>query len=135
MNAALEKKQARSLKLAERKALAPEARKAADKAINAQVMALDFFKSCRLLASYVSDGSEPDLAEAMEAVLADGRRLCLPRFKDDGAYGFAEIRDLKRDLRVGKYGLKEPKPELPEPAQEDLAKALWLVPGVAFDER
>lgn len=127
------KRELRKRMLAARAALEPGVRRLADKAINKTVMDLEVFAKASLVAGYVSDGTEPDLAECFELVLKSGRRLCLPRTSADGAYGFAEVLDFPGDLVKGKYGLMEPKQEAKAVGSEELKKALWLVPGVAFD--
>ncbi len=61
-----------------------------------------------------------------------GGRLFLPRFRPtDGAYEFAEVRNLERDLRTGEFGLREPAAECPTLINKQLD--LVLVPGLAFD--
>ena len=120
--------------LSARAAIGPAERALADKAINKTIIGVEAFARAFLVAGYVSDGTEPDLAECFELVLKSGRRLCLPRTSADGAYGFAEILDYPGDLVSGKYGLKEPKQEAKAVGPIELKEALWLVPGVAFDD-
>lgn len=127
------KKELRKRMLAKRAAMAPDARKLADEAINRIIIGLEAFLKAPLVAGYVSDGTEPDLAECLAFALKSGRRVCLPRTSVDGSYGFAEVGEFPGGLIIGKYGLKEPKQEAKAVGPEDLKKALWLVPGVAFD--
>lgn len=134
MSCAESKKELRRRMLKARAALKPEFRSEADKAINKAIMGLELFKGAALVAAYVSDGAEPDLAECLKSALKSGKRLCLPRTSDDGAYGFAEALGFPEDLVSGKYGLKEPKQEAKAVGPGELRNALWLVPGVAFDE-
>lgn len=130
-----EKKALRASMLQARAAIEPEARRKADKAINEAIVSLSLFKEAKLLAGYASDGTEPDLAECFENALKSGKRLCLPRTSASGAYGFAECLGFPGDLVAGKYGLLEPRLDAKAVEPGDLKEALWLVPGVAFDER
>jgi 5-formyltetrahydrofolate cyclo-ligase len=128
-----EKSVIRKEMLALRKSLPAAGRRNADTAINGSLQALPQFKAAPLVAAYVSDGTEPDLSPCLEAVLKSGRRVCLPKSKGDD-YVFAEVGDLADGLKEGLYGLKEPGDKSPEVPADDLKSALWLVPGVAFDE-
>lgn len=70
----------------------------------------------------------PLLAEA----LADGKTVALPRFvSSTRTYAAARVQDLQRDIRTGKFGIREPA----EHCQEILLGQvdLVLVPGMAFD--
>ena len=128
------KRNLRREKIAQRSVLDANSRHKADKAINAAIMAQGFFMKASLVAGYISDGTEPDLAECLESVLKSGRRVCLPRTSARGEYSFAEVHNLPGDLVVGKYGLMEPGQEARAVDPVELKEALWLVPGVAFDE-
>jgi|DewCreStandDraft_4_1066084.scaffolds.fasta_scaffold01664_14 5-formyltetrahydrofolate cyclo-ligase len=77
---------------------------------------------------------EPDLRPLWQEALVGGKTLVLPRWDSNtGTYVAARIQDPAADLVAGRYGVLEPRPELPIVAWESLD---WLaVPGVAFDRR
>ena len=47
----------------------------------------------------------------------------------------AEIRDKNQDLVRGRYGIPEPRPELPAATAQELDEMLFLVPAVGCDRR
>jgi len=82
---------------------------------------------------YASFGSELDTLPFLEAVLADGRTLALPRI-DRAARRLAlhHVRNLEADLRPGVWGIPEPDParcRAATPGEIDFV----LVPGLVFD--
>ena len=56
-----EKREVRKIFAAARKALTPEERSAADKAIRERIKNLPAYQTCTALALYATDGTEPDL--------------------------------------------------------------------------
>ena len=128
-----QKRELRQRMLAARKGIPAEQRGQLDNAINGHLASLHELESAPLVAAYMSDGFEPDLADTMKRVLNSGRRLCVPRSGADGSYGFAELKHLEPSaLTTGQHSLKEPGPEAPEIRPEELKNAVWLVPGLAF---
>ncbi len=128
-----EKSSLRKRMLAKRRSMSPEERERADRLIESCLKALPELSGAKLVAAYVSDGTEPDLSGLLSWLLKSGRRVCLPRSSAGGAYEFAEVRDMESGLVSGPYGIKEPPASLPAAPKEELKEALWLVPGVAFD--
>lgn len=122
---------------ARRATLAPEAVARASRALVAAVLAHPVWSVARSVAAYVGVAGEPDTRPLLEAALAQGRRLWLPRVID-GAAGqsvLVEISDLGR-LAPAPFGLLEPRPR---PGERTLAAVtpdapidLVLVPGLAF---
>jgi len=117
--------------IALRRAMPPEIRSAADAAINRRLLDIVRTEKPSVLVAYVSDGTEPDLAPVLRHALQEGIALCLPRFTQDGSYSIVTVRSL--DFPASHWGIPEPSAESPAAPPELLAKALWLVPGVAFD--
>ena len=76
--------------------------------------------------------NELDLWPLVEPALAGGKTIALPKFDAaTGAYSAAQIRDLEKDIRPGRFGVREPGEHCPA---VDLNRLdLLLVPGVAFD--
>ena len=92
------------------------------------------WQEARAILFYAPLREELDIWPLVTAALAAGRTVALPKF-DPGSdrYVACRIQDLTRDLRRGKFGIREPNEccaVLP-PDQLDLV----LVPGVAFDVR
>ena len=87
------------------------------------------------LAAYCAFREEPVLTPLMQQWLARGRHLYLPRFHAESqSYRMVTVRSLEKECVTGKYGILEPAPELPE--EERLFDGtLWLIPGIAFDDR
>lgn len=128
-----DKRELRKIFSAARKALSPVERAAADRAIRERITRLPAFQTCKALALYATDGTEPDLLPLAQT--AD-KILLFPRY--DSArkvYGFARVEDLS-ELVPGKYGLPEPGPACPEADGELVCTGtLHLVPGVSWDLR
>ncbi len=121
--------------MARRAALPLEARAAATRAIVARLLADPQFGSARTVLAYASFGSEIDTRALLQAAIARGKRLLLPRVnRATGALDVHIVKDLAADLREGGWGIPEPHPETcPGCAAEE---ADWiLVPGAAFDRR
>jgi 5-formyltetrahydrofolate cyclo-ligase len=77
---------------------------------------------------------EPDIWPLMEECLAAGKTVGLPRFvAGRSGYVAGQVRDLARDIRLGKFQIREPAGDCPELelSQFDLI----LAPGVAFDHK
>ncbi len=128
-----EKQQIRREKLQARRDLAPDYRKTADMSIRARLEALPEFQTASIVAAYASDGTEPDLIPLLRKARGEGKTICFPRWKEsDSRYEMA-VADAAFTLVEGKWKMPEPPenaPSLPDPMLE---KALWLIPGVAFD--
>lgn len=128
------KRRLRQAKLAARKNLTAAGRAAADASIRARVAALPEFHHAAVIAAYVSDGTEPDLMPLLRHARQDGKTICLPRFRPDTeTYEMAEA-DADFTLIPGKWGLPEPPESVRIIPDSSLQHALWLVPGVAFDD-
>ena len=106
---------------------------AADAAILKQLEALPEFAEASVIAAYASDGTEPDLMPLLKRAAAAGKIICLPRWRSDSNY---EMALLDGDFKTvnGKWNMPEPPPDAPRAEENLLKRALWLVPGVAFDE-
>ncbi len=128
-----EKQILRREKILLRKSIPGVARCAADAAILKKLEALPEFAEASVIAAYASDGTEPDLMPLLKRAAAAGKIICLPRWRSDSNY---EMAVLDGDFKTvnGKWNMPEPPPEAPRAEEQLLKRALWLVPGVAFDE-
>lgn len=87
----------------------------------------------RVVASYMSFGSEFDTSAFHAGVAARALTLVLPRVdRGHRCLGMFRVADLTRDLVPGVWGILEPDPERCDAVDPNLIE--WcLVPGVAFD--
>ncbi len=86
------------------------------------------------LGVFWSDGSEPDLSPFCRWAVAENKSVYLPRYNaETGGYDMVKIVDFAAGLTVGRYGILEPKPDLPPASPNELAQITFLVPGVAYD--
>ena len=115
--------------------LEPEVRKEADRRIAARVLALPSWKTAKTVLCFVSMPREPDTRLLLEAALAEGKVLLLPRCYGGGRMRALPVRNLDA-LEPGCLGIPEP-PEPAEPAENDSEPDLILVPcvGAGLDGR
>lgn len=120
--------------LAARDALDPPVRATASNAIAARIGALPSFREARRPLLTLPFRSEWDTRPLLDAGLARGRGVVLPRV--DEPTRMLELRLVTEpawQIREGYRGIPEPDPSTPRVAPEDID---WiLVPGVAFDAR
>lgn len=92
----------------------------------------DAYRNASDVAAFWPLRGEPPLESLLRAVLADGKRLWLPRLREgSGRMEMLPVSDLEGDLAVGRWGLREPKPGT---RVDDFPQgALVLVPGAVFD--
>ena len=127
-----EKKRLRRYFSARRNALSSEERAVYDAALRKNLCALDLFCSSACTAAFMPLGAEPDLLPVLRE-----KRLFLPRYAaEKQTYELVEVFCLERDLVTGRYGIAEPRPEMPA-AEEDFIRneVLFLVPAVSCDRR
>lgn len=129
-----EKQLLRREKLQARRDLAAEYRKCADELIRTHLEALPEYGNASVIAAYASDGTEPDLIPLLRKARMEGKTVCLPRWCNDSTYEMAEP-DADFTLVEGKWKMPEPPGNAPAVPDFMLKKALWLIPGVAFDEQ
>jgi 5,10-methenyltetrahydrofolate synthetase len=87
------------------------------------------------LAGFLPLGYEPDLRLFFQEWLRDGRCLLLPRYVSaTDSYELAAVRDIKRDTKLGHYGILEPDPLLDKVILNADLPSAWLVPGLAFSQ-
>lgn len=101
------------------------------RAIFAQITAEPAYQKANSVFCYVSIKKEPDTRVLMQKILDDGKRLCVPRCKDDGSMAAVAVRDLA-ELKTGLFGIPEP-PETASPVSPDEID-LMIVPALAADE-
>ena len=131
-----DKNEIRAVMKARRKALTPEARKAASEIICAKLaadsdigMRIDPFEWGSPVAVYLASPQEIDLSPFIRKMLAMGVKVVAPRWNGEN-YELAVLKGLgDAHLRKGPMGILEPaEAEIVSPKVVDV----WLVPGLAF---
>ena len=76
--------------------------------------------------------AELDIWPLLAGIIAAGKVASLPRFvAETGRYTACRVQDPERDVRPGRFGIREPNPLCPEVPLNRLD--FVLAPGVAFD--
>lgn len=118
--------------LARRDALSSIQRAQLSAAATGHLLALPAVKVARAILAYLSFGSEYDTLGFVETLLAQGKRLILPRVdRGNRRLDLFQVSDPQAQTAAGTWGIREPIPERSVPASRDQA-SLVLVPGVAF---
>lgn len=97
----------RATLLAARRLLTPADRAAAAEAIRAQALGWDALSSARIVAAYVSVGSEPGTLPLLEALLSAGTRVLLPVVLPDNDLDWASYSGPGSTMSAAR-GLQEP---------------------------
>jgi 5-formyltetrahydrofolate cyclo-ligase len=121
--------------LGRRDAIDPWTRTALSRAIVRDIVETFVYRRSNTIMAYASFGSELQTDEFVRHVLDQGKILLLPRVnRQEGSLDVYRVRDPVQDLRVGTWGIREPRPDRcarVDPHAIDFV----LVPGVAFDTR
>lgn len=130
-----EKAELRKAILARRDALPATLRVDYSARITRTLLGLGHYQAARCVAAYSSFGSEFESTAFIREVLAQGKRLVLPRINEAREnLEMRSVSDPGRDLVPGTWGIQEPAPE--RCAQVALNQLDFvLVPGLAFTER
>ena len=103
-----------------------------DKALTAQVLSLDEFKSCETVFVFISSPIECDTSEIISEAFRQGKKVAVPRCIDKfGKMDFYYI-ESTADLSPGSFSLMEPDPVKCKKVT-DFTKGLCIVPGLCFD--
>lgn len=100
------------------------------RAIVQKVTAHPWYIEADTVFCYANHDGEVQTRELMDQILADGKRLALPRVEGT-EMTFYEVTK-PGQLTEGVYGIEEPFPEKPV-KKGDSRKALMLIPGIVFD--
>jgi 5-formyltetrahydrofolate cyclo-ligase len=116
------------------------------KSMSSEIRASASIQACALLENqsvwqdagsiffYAPLPEELDVWRLVQDSLAGKKVVCLPRFDlTEQKYSAHQIQDHRRDIVVGKFGIREPAAHCPPFPLNQLD--LVLVPGVAFDLR
>ena len=79
----------------------------AGSAIAGRVLADPAYMNSRVIFVYASMADEPDTARIIDAALADGRTVCVPKCRAGHVMDAVRI-DSRQELQPGAYGIPEP---------------------------
>lgn len=115
-------------------AMTPDGRVATSREICSRLRQQAIWHSASAILFYAPMADEPDIWPLVEERLAAGKTVGLPRFAAGrSGYVAGQVRDLARDIRLGKFHIREPSGDGPELALSKFD--LILVPGLAFDRK
>ena len=133
MNLAAQKRTIRTNVLAAREALPAAERLAASLAITERIIAMPEYRQATTVLGYMNFGSEFASELWVARVLADGKRLVLPRVnRHTNELDLYRVHDLESQLATGLWGIAEPVPERCERLIDLNEVEFALLPGVAF---
>lgn len=116
------------------KAMTPAQREPASREICSRLRQQTIWHSASAILFFAPMAQEPDVWPLVGECLAAGKTVGLPRFAAGrSGYVAGQVRDLERDLRIGRFQIREPVESCPtlDLSQFDLI----LVPGIAFDHK
>jgi 5-formyltetrahydrofolate cyclo-ligase len=116
----------------ELKKMSDAERAAASLQICSRLEEQELWRKAKTILFYAPLPEEPDIWRLVVDSLATGKDVLLPRFEvEQGRYSACLIRDAVQDVRVGKFGVREPVKNCVTISLNRLD--LILVPGIAFD--
>jgi 5-formyltetrahydrofolate cyclo-ligase len=128
-----EKQRIRKSILAAREQLSPEVRTADNAAITKELSKLNQYKQSDTILGYMNFGSEYASELWIAQVLADGKRLVLPRVnRHTNHLDLYLIEDLNTQLAAGLWGIREPVIERCKRLIDINEVEFVLLPGIAF---
>lgn len=134
-SACARKAQIRATVLSARDSLGADDRRRHSRTIIARIVDLDAFQRAAVVMGYCSFGSELDTETFLEAALAQGKKLALPRIdRVRGCLVTYLVHDPAAQLMEGVWGIQEPNPDRCAPIEPSMLDFV-LTPGVAFDGR
>ena len=125
-----EKRRVRRLAREKREQLSPEAQAEASRKIQEKVMSLPEYQRAGTIMAYVSMPGEPDTWEVIRDAVSRGKRVLLPRCTDREHMEAVPFTG-EEDLAPGRWGIPEPKPEIPAIRHSDEEPEIILVPCAA----
>ncbi len=119
--------------LALREQLSPDVRAACSEAISARICKLEIYRQASSILGYMNFGAEFASELWIQQVLADGKKLALPRVNHHtNQLDLYWVDDLETQLAVGLWGIREPIVERCERLNMLNEVEFALLPGVAF---
>lgn len=109
----------------------PSQKQNLDKILQENFIISDFYKDSELLLAFVSKKIEVSTELIIKTALNDGKRLALPRCKEENQMDFYYVEDTSQLIK-GSYDLLEPDIEKCS-IVSNFANSVCLVPGLVFD--
>lgn len=117
--------------LARRDRLSAAARRAHSARVFEHLVTLPELKTAQTVMCFVSFRSEVDTLPLIGWSLSQGKRVALPRIVGKRHMEAFWVTDPAVDLETGSYGIREPRPTLPQASPETID--VVVVPGSVFD--
>ncbi len=108
----------------------PEEARAVGAAIADRLDRSPLWQEAARVVVFASRSDEVDTSALIERAFFAGKQVLFPRTTDSAGLEFARVADPSQ-LRAGRFGIREPSPELPVARLDQ--RTLLLVPGLAFD--
>ncbi len=103
--------------------------------ISQRLFELQEFQNATTISTYLNTRSEVSTDPIVSWCISHGKRVIIPvTNRPSRRLIFSEVRDPGRELELGTFGIREPKPESLRPVPLEEAEVA-LVPGVAWDHR
>ena len=119
--------------LALREQLVPDRRAAYSAAISTRIAKLEIYRQADTVLGYMNFGAEFVSDLWVQQVLADGKKLALPRVnRHTNQLDLYWVDDLENQLAAGLWGIREPVVERCERLEALNEVEFALLPGVAF---
>jgi 5-formyltetrahydrofolate cyclo-ligase len=119
--------------LAQREQLTREVRAAYSATITARLLQLPEYRQANTVLGYMNFGAEFASELWVRQVLADGKKLALPRVnRHTNHLDLYGVDDLENQLALGLWGIREPRVECCERLHTLNGVEFVLLPGVAF---
>ena len=100
------------------------------KIIADKLLSFDVFNNVNTIGIYVSMKNEVDTIGIIEKLLQSGKKVCVPRIKEDGEMDFIYINSLN-NMSKNKFGTLEPNDITKVVNPKDID--VMIMPGVCFD--
>ncbi len=128
-----DKSEVRAQLMKKRDAIPPEVRRAKDRLIRERLLAVDEIRNAKMLFFFASFRSEVDTLEPMKSLLAEGKRVVLPKVdRENHLLLLYEIKGLE-ELVPGYMGIPEPSVISEERAIAMNDVDAVVIPGAGFD--
>jgi len=100
------------------------------KRIHRRLLNTKQFTDARIIMFYMPKDNEVDTRQTISLAIRKGKTVCLPYIDKDSHMIYpAIIRNMKKDIAKGTFGILEPRRKTSRPKKIDII----IVPGAAFD--
>jgi 5-formyltetrahydrofolate cyclo-ligase len=107
-------------------------KQAKDRRIQRKILKTARFRSAAHVFSYISKAGEVNTRPIIARALALGKCVYVPRILRSGGLAAYRVRNLRLDLRRGRFGILEPVPRRTARGEAAVIE-LALIPGLGFD--